>query len=286
MKKIKKAVIPAAGFGTRFLPITKSLSKEMLPLVDRPSIYYVVEEAIKSGIEDILIIINSDKTDIIKYFDRNLALEGFLKEKGRDDLLKDIIIDEKIKIHFINQPIAKGLGHAILMAESFIGDDDFAILLGDDIFVSETPGLAQLIDVYNEYSSSVIGTMVVPKAQTQLYGICVVKEQITERLTSLSSVVEKPKVAPSNIAISGRYVMTNKLFKYLRDQKPGSGGEIQLTDSILRLMNEEEVYSLVLDAKRYDIGSKTGYFKAVLDFYLAREEYREEVLNLIKEKVK
>lgn len=285
MKKITKAVIPAAGFGTRFLPITKGISKEMLPLVDKPSIYYVVEEAINSGISDILIIINSSKNDIVKYFDRNLALENFLIEKEKKELIKDLNISEDIKIHFINQPVAKGLGHAILMAEGFVGNDDFAVLLGDDIFASNTPALNQLIDVYNNYNNqSVIGTMEVEANKTHLYGICVVKEEVTTNLASLSSVVEKPKVAPSNIAISGRYVLNNEIFKYLKTQKPGSGGEIQLTDSILRLMDEKEVYSLIVDAMRYDIGSKIGYLAAQLDFYLKDDELKEEAQKLINNK--
>lgn len=287
MKKITKAVIPAAGFGTRFLPITKGISKEMLPLVDKPSIFYVVEEAVKSGIKDILIIINSSKNDIIKYFDRNLALEAFLIEKNKEELIKELNLDEDIKIHFINQPIAKGLGHAILMAEAFVGNEDFAVLLGDDIFVSKNPALNQLINVYNERDhQTVVGTMEVSSDKTHLYGICVVEKNYTDRLDLLSSVVEKPKVAPSNIAISGRYVLNNEIFKYLKTQKPGSGGEIQLTDSILRLMEEKKVYSLKMDSRRYDIGSKIGYLEAQIDFYLNDKNLAEDAKTLILEKIK
>jgi UTP--glucose-1-phosphate uridylyltransferase len=283
---IKKAVIPAAGYGTRFLPITKSIPKEMLPIIDRPTIEFIVEEAKHSGIEEILIVVSGNKNAIIDYFDYNLELETILKSKGKDDLYELVHnIAEGVKIFFVRQKEQLGLGHAVLQAEAFIQNEPFAVLLGDDMYVSEVPALKQLIDLFNKVKSSVLGTMEVSFEDTQKYGICEPQEVLGNYM-KLKSVVEKPKPndAPSRFAIGGRYVFTPTIFKYLKTQTKGVGNEIQLTDAILRLIGEEEVYAMNMNAKRYDVGNKVDYIEAIIDFALKDPILKKDVAKLLKTK--
>lgn len=284
---IKKAVIPAAGYGTRFLPITKAIPKEMLPIIDRPTIEFIVEEAKQSGIEEILIIVSANKNAIIDYFDRNLELETILLQKSKKDLF-DIVhnIGDGIHLFFVRQKEQLGLGHAILQAEAFTANEPFAVLLGDDMFVSDhTPALKQLMDVYEEKRASVLGTMEVALENTNKYGICEPKS-IDNDVMSLKGVVEKPdpKDAPSKFAIAGRYVLTPKIYTYLKTQNKGKGGEIQLTDAILRLMDEEPVFAKNMNAKRYDVGSKIDYIEAIIDRALQDETLKDDMKDLIKRK--
>ncbi|WP_084027031.1 UTP--glucose-1-phosphate uridylyltransferase [Acholeplasma granularum] len=286
---IKKAVIPAAGWGTRFLPITKAVPKEMLPIIDKPALSYIIEEAVDSGIEEILIIISSNKGAIQSYFKYNLELEQFLKEKNKLDDIKLIRqTHHGAKIFYTTQEEQLGLGHAVLQAEKFINGEPFAVLLGDDVYVSEDkPALKQLIDAFNEKKSSILGTMEVSDEDTKLYGICMPKEDSSKPIVELKGVVEKPKSnPPSNSAISGRYVLTPKIFELLKNQTRGAGNEIQLTDSILRLMDSEKVYSFDMIGKRYDIGSKIGYLEAIIDFGLKREELKDGLMHILKSKTK
>lgn len=285
---IRKAVIPAAGYGTRFLPITKALPKELLPIIDRPTIEYIVNEAIESGITDILLIVSSNKNAIIDYFDYNLELEQILENKQKHDdvcLLRNI--GKGANIHFIRQKEQLGLGHAVMQAEAFVGGEPFVVLLGDDMYVGkDKPAIKQLMDVFNETNASVLGTMEVSLKDTSKYGICIPKKGSKKPIIELSGVVEKPKMedAPSRSAIGGRYVLTPTIFKYLRDQERGFGNEIQLTDAILRLMNEEKVYAYDIQGKRYDVGSKIDYIEAILDFGLKNPELKEELFELIQKK--
>ena len=256
MKKIRKAVIPAAGFGTRFLPFTKAVPKEMLPIVDTPTIEYIVKEAIESGIEEVLIIINSEKECIRTHFGHNVVLENFLKSKNKAKELEIVeALPNQIHVEFTYQEEQLGLGHAVLCAEEFAKGEPFALLLGDDVYVGRTaPATKQLIDAYNQTGSSILGTLVVPDEDVSKYGICKPISASNEALLELESVVEKPKKedAPSNLAIGGRYVLTPTIFDYLKTQTRGAGGEIQLTDSILRMMEKEKVYSLAIDGRRYE----------------------------------
>ena len=287
---IKKAVIPAAGYGTRFLPITKSLPKELLPILDRPTIEFIVNEAIESGITDILLIVSSNKNAIIDYFDYNIELETILKSKGKDTeyaMIRNIAVGANL--HFIRQKEQLGLGHAVLQAKAFIGNEPFAVLLGDDMYVGEKkPALKQLMDAYDKVQASVLGTIEVNKEDTSRYGICIPKKTISEGFKELSGVVEKPKVeeAPSQSAIGGRYILTPTIFKYLENQGRGAGNEIQLTDAILRLMGEEKVYAKDIIGKRYDVGNKIDYIEAIIDFSLKNPELKEALSHLLKEKTK
>lgn len=288
MNKIRKAVIPAAGYGTRFLPVTKSIAKEMLPIIDTPTIEYIVREAIESDIEDIIIIVSSNKNAIIDYFDNNFELEQQLLQKGKTKEYELITeLPKKINIHFIRQHEQLGLGHAVLTAKSFIGDEPFAVLLGDDVYVGNNkPALAQLIDAYNETGSSILGTLEVKDEDVSKYGICDPKKEVKKGLSLLKGVVEKPQLkdAPSHSAIGGRYILDASIFKYLETQQRGAGNEIQLTDAILRMMSEKEVYSLDIDGVRYDIGSKMGFIEATIDFALKREDLKEQVKELLARK--
>lgn len=286
---IKKAVIPAAGWGTRFLPITKAVPKEMLPIIDKPALSYIVEEAVLSGITDILIIISENKTSIGGYFESNVELEKFLTDKSKFDDLKLITNNSMgAKISYIIQHEQLGLGHAVLQAENFVGNEPFAVLLGDDVYVSkEVPALKQLINAFDQKKSSILGTLEVPDSDTRLYGICIPKNISNDKIVQLKGVVEKPQgKAPSNSAISGRYVITPRIFDLLKNQERGAGGEIQLTDSILKLMDFENVYSLDMEGKRYDIGSKLGYIESIIDFALDREDLREGMIKLLESKSK
>ena len=287
---IKKAIIPAAGYGTRFLPVTKALPKEMLPIIDRPTLEYIVDEAIDSGITDILLVVSGNKNSIVDYFDRNLELEYTLLERKKTyeyGLVTNIA--QGANIYFIRQKEQLGLGHAVLQGKTFIGDDDFAVLLGDDVYVNQqNPATKQMIDAYEQVKSSILGTIEVSLEDTQKYGICDPVKASSDQLKQLKSVVEKPqpKDAPSRSAIGGRYILTSTIFKYLENQEKGKGNEIQLTDAILRLMQEEKVYSFDVDARRYDVGKKTDYIEAIIDFGLKRDDLKEELLAILKRKVK
>lgn len=284
---IKKAVIPAAGYGTRFLPITKAIPKEMLPIIDRPTIEFIVNEAKESGIEDILIIVSSNKNAIVDYFDYNIELETILKAKGKDELYQKVHnIAEGVNIFFVRQKEQLGLGHAVLQAEAFVGNEPFAVLLGDDLYVGkDKPALKELMEVYEDKQRSVIGTMEVTLENTSKYGIC---EPVSTsgNVMLLKGVVEKPKPehAPSNHAIGGRYILSPAIFKILKTQEKGVGGEIQLTDAILNLMKIEDVYATSLQAKRYDVGSKIDYIEAIIDFALKDDTLKDDLKKLLKQK--
>lgn len=274
--RVRKAVIPAAGLGTRFLPATKAQPKEMLPLVDKPVIQYVVEEAVASGIEDILIITGRGKRAIEDHFDRNIELESVLdrKQSGLLDEVRELA--NLADIHFIRQKEPLGLGHAIFQARRHVGDEPFAVLLGDDVFVGEPPCTKQLLDVHAETGGSVIAVLPVPRDQVSRYGI-VKPEQMRDRLCRAIDLVEKPSVeeAPSNLAISGRYVLDPAIFDILADLPPGRNGEIQLTDGLRELNRIAPVYAYEPVAKRYDVGEKLGYIQATIELALARPDLAE-----------
>lgn len=285
MKQIKKAVIPAAGFGTRFLPFTKAVPKEMLPIVDIPTIEYIVQEAIDSGIEEVLIIINSEKECIRTHFGHNEVLEKFLLSKNKTKELEIVqALPKKIKVDFAYQEEQLGLGHAVLCAEKFAANEPFVLLLGDDVYVgNQAPATKQLICAYEKTKSTILGTLEVPNEDVNKYGICKPLAGTKGNLVELESVVEKPSIeeAPSNLAIGGRYILTPAIFDFLKNQTRGAGGEIQLTDSILRLMSKEKVYSLAIDGKRYDIGSKKGFLEATVDFSLARQDLKDAMQEIL-----
>lgn len=284
-KRIKKAVIPAAGLGTRFLPATKAQPKEMLPIVDKPAIQYIVEEAVQSGIEDILIITGRNKRAIEDHFDKSVELELTLEEKEDRELL-DLVrnISSLANIHYIRQKEPKGLGHAIYCAKSFINNEPFAVLLGDDIVDSKTkPCLQQLIDIYNEYGTSIIGVQEVPKADVSKYGI-VSGKMVDERLYKVNNLVEKPSIedAPSNIAILGRYIIEPEIFEILEHTKPGAGGEIQLTDALKELSTKQDVYAYIFEGRRHDIGNKLGFLQATVEFALKREDLKDAFIAYLR----
>jgi UTP--glucose-1-phosphate uridylyltransferase len=287
---IKKAIIPAAGYGTRFLPITKALPKELLPIIDHPTIEYIVNEAIESGITEILLIVSSNKNAIIDYFDYNIELETILLAKNKvDDYNMLRKIAKGANIHFIRQKEQLGLGHAVLQAEAFVSGEPFAVLLGDDMYVGkDKPAIKQLMEVYEKVGSSVLGTIEVELKDTSKYGICIPKPNQVGDIIELSGVVEKPRVeeAPSQSAIGGRYILSPSIFDYLKNQQRGAGNEIQLTDAILRLMDKEKVYSYDISGKRYDVGNKIDYIEAILDFGLQKNEIKEELQQLINKKAK
>ncbi|WP_298472022.1 UTP--glucose-1-phosphate uridylyltransferase GalU [uncultured Psychrobacillus sp.] len=279
MKKVRKAIIPAAGLGTRFLPATKAMPKEMLPIVDRPTIEYIVEEAIASGIEDIIIVTGKGKRSIEDHFDRNFELEENLREKGKYELLDKINQSSKVEIHYIRQKEPKGLGHAVWCARNFIGDEPFAVLLGDDIVQADKPCLQQLMEQYDETGSSVIGVQQVAEENTHRYGIIDPSGQEGRRYR-VSNFVEKPDqgTAPSNLAIMGRYVLTPEIFRFLDKQQAGAGGEIQLTDAIQELNQVQDVYAYDFEGKRYDVGEKLGFIQTTIEFALQHEELRDDLL--------
>jgi UTP--glucose-1-phosphate uridylyltransferase len=287
MKSVRKAIIPAAGLGTRFLPATKAMPKEMLPIVDKPTIQYIVEEAIASGIEDIIIVTGKGKRAIEDHFDNAFELEENLIQKGKYDLLEKVKETSKVEIHFIRQKEPRGLGHAVWCARKFIGDEPFAVLLGDDIVQAETPCLKQLINEYNDSGSSVIGVQTVPDSETHRYGIVDPSERIGRRY-AVNNFVEKPKqgTAPSNLAIMGRYILTPEIFNFLEKQELGAGGEIQLTDAIKQLNKEQPVYAYDFEGKRYDVGEKIGFIKTTIEFALQHPDLRQEVLDYIQEIMK
>jgi UTP--glucose-1-phosphate uridylyltransferase len=287
MQRVKKAIIPAAGLGTRFLPATKAMPKEMLPIVDKPTIQYIVEEAIESGIEDIIIVTGKGKRSIEDHFDNAFELEQNLQEKGKLELLEIVRETSKmVDIHYIRQKEPKGLGHAVWCARNFIGNEPFAVLLGDDIVQAETPCLKQLMDVYNQTHSSVIGVKRVPDNETNRYGIIDPEDQ-NGRAFQVRNFVEKPKLgtAPSNLAIIGRYVFTPEIFMFLDKQVVGAGGEIQLTDAIQRLNQIQRVFGYEFEGKRFDVGEKLGFIETTIEFALQKEELRDDLLKFMAEKL-
>ncbi|WP_338470558.1 UTP--glucose-1-phosphate uridylyltransferase GalU [Niallia sp. XMNu-256] len=284
--KIRKAIIPAAGLGTRFLPATKAQPKEMLPIVDKPTIQYIVEEAVASGIEEIVIIIGRGKRSIEDHFDKSYELEDALLQKNKLDILKEVQkISDLASIYYVRQKEAKGLGDAILCAKSFIGDEPFAILLGDDIVMSDTPCLKQLIDVFEYCNSSCIAVQTVPESDVHKYGIVKPKSaNIDPNLFYIDSLIEKPKkdYAPSRYAIMGRYVLRPEIFDILSRLPVGQNEELQLTDAINELNKIQAVLAYKFEGKRYDIGDKMGFIKATLDFALEREDMKEEVMSYLQ----
>jgi UTP--glucose-1-phosphate uridylyltransferase len=284
MKRIRKAIIPAAGLGTRFLPATKAMPKEMLPIVDKPTIQYIVEEAIESGIEDIIIVTGKGKRAIEDHFDYAPELENNLLEKEKFELLEKVRQSSNVDIHYIRQKEPKGLGHAVWCARNFIGNEPFAVLLGDDIVKANTPCLKQLINEYENTLSSVIGVQTVADNQTHRYGIVdpIFKEG---RRYQVNSFVEKPSMgtAPSNLAIMGRYIFTPEIFMFLEQQQIGAGGEIQLTDAIQNLNSIQRVFAYDFEGVRYDVGEKLGFIQTTIEFALQHEELRDDILTIMQE---
>ncbi|KRF60817.1 UTP--glucose-1-phosphate uridylyltransferase [Bacillus sp. Soil768D1] len=288
MKKVRKAIIPAAGLGTRFLPATKAMPKEMLPIVDKPTIQYIVEEAVASGIEDIIIVTGKGKRAIEDHFDYAPELEQNLMEKGKVDLLDKVQYSTSLaNIHYIRQKEPKGLGHAVWCARKFIGDEPFAVLLGDDIVQSETPCLKQLINQFEATNNSIIGVQTVPNEETNRYGIIDPAYQ-DGLLYQVENFVEKPALgtAPSNLAIMGRYILTPEIFSFLDQQEAGAGGEIQLTDAIQKLNQIQSVFAYDFEGKRYDVGEKLGFVKTTLEFALQNEEIKDDLVEFLEQMVK
>jgi len=284
--KVKKAIIPAAGLGTRFLPATKAQPKEMLPIVDKPTIQYIIEEAVASGIEEILIITGRNKKCIEDHFDKSVELELELERAGKSELLELVRgISDMVDIHYIRQKEPRGLGHAIYCAKTFVGDEPFAVLLGDDVVDSETPCLKQLIDCYSEYKTTILGVQTVAKDNVSKYGI-VDGIHIEDRVYKVKDLVEKPSIeeAPSNIAILGRYIITPEIFNILGNTKPGKGGEIQLTDALKSLISKEAMYAYNFEGKRYDVGDKLGFLEATIEFALKKEELKSEFIEYLNTK--
>ena len=289
MQKVTKAVIPAAGLGTRFLPATKACPKEMLPIVDKPTIQYIIEEALASGIKDILIITGHNKRSIEDHFDYNPELELNLREHGKDELLALVKKIGDINLHYIRQKEPKGLGHAILCAKSFVGDEPFAVLLGDDVvYNEEKPCLQQLLDVYDATGASVLGCQTVPQEKVSSYGIVASEATEDARIFKVNDMVEKPAVeeAPSRLAVLGRYVITPEIFAILEQTAPGRGGEIQLTDALKVLAKEQAMYAYDFVGRRYDVGDKQGYLEATVEYALRRPELREKFLRYLQEMMK
>jgi len=286
--RIHKAIIPAAGLGTRFLPATKAQPKEMLPVVDKPTLQYIIEEAVESGIKEILIITGRNKKSIEDHFDKSIELELELEAKGKYELLEEVRrISDMVNIHYIRQKEPKGLGHAIYCAKSFIGNEPFAVLLGDDIvYHPEKPCLKQLMEAYEEYKGTILGVQNVAIDDVGKYGI-VDAEKIGDRMYKVKDLVEKPSAdeAPSDIAIQGRYIINPAIFEILERTKPGKGGEIQLTDALKELALKEDMYAYNFEGRRYDVGDKQGFLEATVEFALRRADLREEFLKYLIEVV-
>ena len=284
--KVRKAVIPAAGLGTRFLPATKAQPKEMLPIVDKPTLQYIIEEAVASGVEEILIITGRNKKSIEDHFDKSVELELELENKGKHDLLEIVRgISNMVNIHYIRQKEPRGLGDAIYCARYFIGDEPFAVMLGDDIVDNGngTPCLKQLIDVYEKYQTTILGVQEIDKKDTDKYGIIDGKKMEND-VYKVDALVEKPSTesAPSNVAILGRYIITPDVFDILGDLPPGKNDEIQLTDALEKLIKDDGMYAYTFEGKRYDLGDKLGFLKATVDFALKRDDLREPFLNYLE----
>ena len=284
--KVTKAVIPAAGLGTRVLPATKAQPKEMLVIVDKPSLQYIVEELVESGIKDIIIVTGRNKNSIEDHFDHSYELEDTLKKNNKNTLLEKVEdISSMANICYVRQNHPKGLGHAILKAKSFVGDEPFVIALGDDIVYNDVPVAKQLIDSYSKYGSSIVGCQEVKKSDVSKYGIVKPLLSLDEKTVEMEDFIEKPSIeeAPSKLACLGRYLLTPKIFDYLEKTEPGKGGEIQLTDAIVAMMKDgEKVLAYNFEGKRYDIGNKFGLLKANIEFGLRNEETREELLEYLK----
>ena len=285
MKKVRKAVIPAAGFGTRFLPATKAMAKEMLPIVDKPTIQFIVEEAIASGIEDILIVTGKSKRPIEDHFDSNIELEANLREKGKNELLELVQETTGLRIHFVRQSYPLGLGHAVLQAKAFVGDEPFVVMLGDDLMEDEVPLTKQLMDAYERTHASNIAVMEVPHEETSKYGIIDPDQELEPGLFNVRRFVEKPKPedAPSNLAIIGRYLLTPEIFEILENQNPGAGGEIQLTDAIDTLNQTQRVFAKRFDGKRFDVGDKFGFLTTSISYGLTHPEIKDKLKNYLVE---
>ena len=284
--KVTKAVIPAAGLGTRVLPATKAQPKEMLVIVDKPSLQYIVEELVESGIKDIIIVTGRNKNSIEDHFDHSYELEDTLKKNNKNTLLEKVEdISSMANICYVRQNHPKGLGHAILKAKSFVGDEPFVIALGDDIVYNDVPVAKQLIDSYSKYGSSIVGCQEVKESDVSKYGIVKPLLSLDEKTVKMEDFIEKPSIdeAPSKLACLGRYLLTPKIFDYLEKTEPGKGGEIQLTDAIVAMMKDgEKVLAYNFEGKRYDIGNKFGLLKANIEFGLRNEETREELLEYLK----
>ncbi len=282
--KIRKAVIPAAGLGTRFLPATKAVPKEMVPIVDKPTLQYIVEEAAAAGIEDILIITGRTKRAVEDHFDKSYELETELEKSGKFDYLDTLQkISNLANIHYVRQKEAKGLGHAIYCTKFFAENEPFAVLLGDDVVDSEKPCLSQMIEQYEACGASILGVQTVPDSETSKYGI-VSGDKIGDRLYRVHDMVEKPApgTAPTNVAVLGRYIITPDIFRCLENTTPGAGGEIQLTDALKMLAKKEEMYAYDFIGRRYDVGSKQGYLEATIEFALKRPDLKEDFANYLK----
>jgi len=277
LKPVRKAIIPAAGLGTRFLPATKAQPKEMLPIVDKPTIQYIVEEAVASGIEDIIIVTGRGKRAIEDHFDRSIEMEVALEQKGNHELLGLVReISEMVDIHYVRQKEPRGLGHAVWCARKFIGDEPFAVLLGDDVIASRVPCLRQMLEVYQRCGGTVLGVQEVRVEDTGKYGI-VKPEYVDDNLFKVEDLVEKPDPAeaPSTLAVLGRYIIQPEVFDFLEKQEPGAGGEIQLTDALRLLARERPMYAYVFEGRRYDVGDRLGFLQATVEFALQREDLRE-----------
>jgi len=281
--KVRKAVIPAAGYGTRFLPATKAQPKEMIPIIDKPTIQYIVEEILDAGITEILIITGRGKRAMEDHFDRALELEMHLAQSGKTDLLEEVRrISEMANIHYVRQKEPRGLGHAVWFAQAFVSEEPFAVLLGDDIVRSEVPCLRQMLDVHEELGGNVIAIQEVADEDVSKYGI-IAGEQVAPRVWRIHDLVEKPSLAeaPSRLAVMGRYILQPRIFALLEQTPPGAGGEIQLTDALRALVREQPLYGYAFHGRRYDVGSKLGYLKATVEFALEREDIRREFLEYL-----
>ncbi|AIM16238.1 MULTISPECIES: UTP--glucose-1-phosphate uridylyltransferase GalU [Neobacillus] len=282
---IKKAVIPAAGLGTRFLPATKAQPKEMLPIVDKPTIQYIVEEAVASGIEDIIIVTGRNKRAIEDHFDFSIELELELQEKNKHELLNMVKqISTMVNIHYIRQKKPLGLGHAVHCARRFIGNEPFAVLLGDDIVKNDKPCLKQMLEVYEKYNCSVIGTKIMPDEELHKYGVIAPGSKVADNIVEVKDMIEKPKEnAPSNFAVMGRYVLKPEIFSYLEEVGTGYGGEIQLTDALRKMASNEKVLAYAFEGIRYDVGDKFGFLQATIEFALQREDLKDLLTDYLKE---
>ena len=285
MQKVRKAVIPAAGLGTRFLPVTKATPKEMLPIVDKPTIQYIVEEALASGIEEILIITGRSKRAIEDHFDRSIELALNLEASDKTAELEMVKEISSIRIHYTRQKEPRGLGHAILCAKQFVGNEPFAVLLGDDVVDAQVPALKQLINVYDKTGASVLGVQEVPLEKVSSYGIVTSQPTDELRTFTVSDMVEKPAVedAPSRLAVLGRYVITPEVFDILEQTSPGRGNEIQLTDALKVLAKEQAMYAYNFEGRRYDVGDKQGFLEATVEMALKRPELRDKFLAYLKD---
>lgn len=282
--KITKAVIPAAGFGTRFLPATKAVPKEMLPIIDKPTIQYIAEEAIASGITDLLIITSRGKEALVNHFDKAFELEAILERDNKQEMLAAVReVSDKLNVHFVRQQEQKGLGHAVLYAKSFVGNEPFAVMLGDDVVDSEKPCIKQLMEQFEKCQATVLGVQKVGMEQVSKYGI-VDCENIGDGLYKVNSMIEKPSPseAPSDIAVLGRYILTPGIFECLEKTPKGAGGEIQLTDAIVMLGQAEDIYAYDFEGRRYDIGNKQGFLQATVDFALKRADLKSDFSAYLK----